>query len=113
MAEIQIPQIGSPFLDPSGRVTRPWWLFLQGMLQRVGGVTGSSTDDLVMSLPEDAGIEEIKADLYTFRQEQLVGPGLYSSDTPKEDPSARIEALEALVSDLASQIDDLKKGTLA
>lgn len=113
MADLQIPQIGSPFLDQTGRVNRVWWLFLQGILTRVGGSSGESTEDIALSLPEDAGIEEVKADLYLFRQEGLVTPTAYQPEQPKEDPSARIESLEALVADLATQIDDLKKGTLA
>ena len=113
MADLGIPQIGTPLIDPNGRISRPWWIFFQGLFDRVGGVQGSSADDLALSMPEDAGIEEVKADLYSLRNSVDVAPQFNQASEIKEDPSARLEALEALVSELTRQVDDLKKGTLA
>lgn len=53
------------FVDPrTGFITREWYLFLQGLFNRVGGATGDSTDVLAMAAFDDSGTEELEAMLY-------------------------------------------------
>ncbi|MCW1958309.1 MAG: hypothetical protein KIH64_007145 [Mycobacterium sp.] len=47
--------------------------FFASMVTRVGGVTGTGTEELVVSQFEDAGIEECKAQLYAWRDEAAQG----------------------------------------
>jgi hypothetical protein len=54
-------------VDQRGQVTIDiaWFLFLtQGLYERAGGPLGASTVDLEASAFEDAGIEELKLQIY-------------------------------------------------
>lgn len=58
--------------DPrTGFINREWYLFFQGVFDRIGGATGESTTDLNTSMFEDAGIEELKSGFYSSVQDAL------------------------------------------
>lgn len=117
--------------DDNGRpvmITRAWLDFINEQLfNRVGGTTAPTNSELVVDMHDDAGIEEMKLDLFSTRDgisqgpppavlaipddQSQAPPGAFFS--PTEDPSARLEALEARVQTLIRQIDDLKQGTLS
>lgn len=114
-----------PIVDPStGIITREWYRFFEQMFVRVGGDEGQTNTELVVGLHDDAGIEEIKLDSYRIRDElnQLppiqaqaehqdqAPPGAFF--TPTEDPSGRVEALEAQVQSLLIEVEALKQGLL-
>ncbi len=104
----------------------PAWLNYLGkqVYERIGGVSAPDNAELVVDLHDDAGIEELKADLFNTRDGINQGPppqpliaeedqaprGEFPSPV-KEDPSGRIEALEAIVYDLSRQINDIRQGT--
>lgn len=113
-------------VDSSGRLTREWVLFLQQVWERQGGAGGQTINELVADLPEDAGIEEMRADLYAIRDESRQLPIIEtlvsdearqlppSVNVPVDDPSnGRLEALEALVAKLTNDIEALKQGAQA
>ena len=91
---------------------------------RIGGVSGSSSDDLTLAQFEDAGIEETKALLTVatdaFQQfpphvsitQDDVSPSLVISAEP-EDQSAEISALRAEVERLRVLVDSLLQGNYA
>lgn len=60
MSKLTLPRNGIPF-SLGERVSPEWYRFFHDLNERVGGVSGSSTDDLSASQFEDAGIEEAKA----------------------------------------------------
>jgi hypothetical protein len=118
-----IPLFNIPPIDPrSGQWNRQWLLFLQALWDRTGGAQGVSVSDLGSDLPEDSGVEEVKAQLFGLRDTVFMlppvppagsnddqTPGLPQSSLP-DDPSGRIEALEALVQRLVSDIEAIRQG---
>lgn len=110
--------------DPrTGLISREWYLFFQGIFDRVGGSTGSSTTDLSSSLFEDAGSGETNALLFAAEQalSQLPIQQLSVPDDkllePRYEPSA-VEALQTelnglreLVQELSKELDALKQAT--
>ena len=122
-----------PFVDlKTGAITAPWKGFLQNLYVHVGlspssGGGGASSDDLALSMPEDAGIEEIKLGLMSAADELRMLPVLQFDASqiyndlgglPPQSPAqfvddyqnARIEALEALVTQLQVDLQGLKAG---
>jgi hypothetical protein len=67
MSNIGFPQTGLVFTDQQGRLTRDALYFLQLLWQRSGGSNGASTPELVASMPEDGGTEEIRAQVYSLK----------------------------------------------
>jgi hypothetical protein len=114
MSKLNAQPFRVPLVDPrTGILTREWSLYFSQLFERVGGSDGQSTNELIVDLHDDAGIEEIKFDVYRLRDELNTTPAPQGAFfTPEADPHARIEALEALVMRLASEIDALKQGTL-
>lgn len=85
------------FTDPrTGVITREWYLFLQGVFDRVGGATGQSNAELAQGMPDDAGLEEAKATLFAVR------------DAADQAPLAQLQqTIEQLQTELATQRDQL------
>lgn len=54
-----------PFLDKSGFIRREWYLFLQGVFNRIGGTSGQGSDDLMQDMLSGGGSEETKALLFS------------------------------------------------
>lgn len=88
-----IPSDRQPWLDPStGLITRPWFLFLQGMFTRMGGAagTGSAAFDAAIS---DLQMQDAMAESFA--------PAL------KEQSAAQATALAAQAIALALAVNDL------
>ena len=114
------------FLDPrTGKISRQWYLFLQGIYSRVGGAGGFSTDDLALGLPDDAGVEELKADVYRLRDETRMWPApqphAQVDDALLVPPPAQLQeiqhlhteiaGLQAAVAELTKAVAALQQGT--
>ena len=69
MSNVTLPQAGVAATGMGGVMTRDWYRWAHDVTQRIGGVTGESISDLVLSQFEDAGIEESKAQIYALRDE--------------------------------------------
>lgn len=97
-------------VDPrTGMISREWYLFFQGMFNRVGGANGDSIPDIVVNLFEDAGSSETNA--ARFELEQAL------SQTPPSTPistigtlSAELSALQDRVAELVKELDSIKQG---
>ena len=99
-----------PLVDPAtGLITMPWFRFLEQVYVRAGGADGPTTPELVADLPEDAGVEELKAEFYAFRNEAGSAPPRAES-LPADDPSGRIESLEAQLAAAIARIESLEQG---
>ena len=68
MSLVTLPRAGMP-LAGTATISREWYRWAYDITQRVGGVTGSSTEDLTLSQFEDAGIEELKLGIYVLRDQ--------------------------------------------
>lgn len=113
-----------PFCDVrTGVLTYEGLRFLQQIFVRIGGTEGQTNQELVQDQYADAGIEELKHEagkaIDALNQLPPIEPSLPHSDQappgaffapPPEDPSARIEALEAMVAKLQADIAALLQG---
>ena len=112
-------------VDPrTGMVSREWYLFFQGVFNRIGGSTGASTPDIVASLFEDAGSSETNAMLFGVEQdiqqyptfvEQVADidtPPAYTPIPTVDNIAAELSALQDRVSELVKELDSLKQGIL-
>lgn len=105
MSNSPIPVFNSPFLDQTGRITRPWWLYLQSL-----GITQSATDESSFLMPDASSLEGAQEDIRQIQSEINTAPPS-AFFTPTEDPSSRVEALEALVNQLLLEVESIKQGT--
>jgi hypothetical protein len=67
MSTVDLPNIREPFIDPrSGQISRPWWIWLQQLMARVGGAGGtdiSVIEALVRQLIKDVvALERVAID---------------------------------------------------
>lgn len=56
-------------LDSNNNFTPAWYLFIQNLWTRAGGSISQTNNELIAGQLDDAGIEEIKADLYAMRDQ--------------------------------------------
>lgn len=91
----------------TGFISREWYLFFQGVFNRIGGSEGPSTTDLSSSLFEDAGSGETNALLFEAQQALSQTPQYeqYVNDTLM----AELSGLRELVAEQAKELDALKQ----
>lgn len=112
-------------VDPrTGMISREWYLFFQGLFNRVGGADGAGTVDLEASLFEDAGSSETNSMVFALEQatSQLPPyseavcaedtPPAYQQPTTVDNISAELSALQDRVSELVKELDSIKQGIL-
>lgn len=102
--------------DPrTGMINREWYLFFQGVFNRIGGANGSSSNDLVQDMSDDAGLEETKAALFAvadaFGQDALVNVDLSEllSSQPVLVDQQTLDQLQAELAGLRDQVAELAK----
>lgn len=118
MSTITPPQSGIPLgyvsvagqrlpVEQSPEFTR----MLFDLFRRVGGTTAPTNTDLATDLPEDAGIEELKATV--FRNADAADQQPPSVVLPADDDAnGRLQSLEAMVAYLRTEIEALKQGMM-
>ena len=98
--------------DPrTGMVSREWYLFFQGVFNRIGGSNGAGTSDITESLFEDAGSSETNAMLFELEQ----AAGQYPTPQPlaiEQVLQAEISELRDTVAELKKDLDAIRQGTL-
>lgn len=90
MTTVDLPNIREPFIDPrSGQISRPWWIWLQQLMGRIGGSNG--TDISVI----EALVRQLIKDVLALERA--------TSDNPQGQINAglalQIEELQAFVAD--------------
>ena len=83
------------------------------IVERVGGVSGSSTNDLTLSQFEDAGIEEHKHALFRLTDDVWQLPPMVDLSAAHEDKAPGVEELRALVAELTKAVEALQQGLTA
>lgn len=104
-----------PLTDPrTGLISREWFLFFQGVFERIGGATGESTTDLTASMFEDAGIEEGKALVFNAVQDagQNPLPAQMNQDTTLSELQTSVQELRDLVAELLKEVQALKQSPI-
>ena len=96
------------FTDPrTGFITREWYLFLQGVFDRIGGSTGESMTDLAVAQFEDAGIEELKASLFASVQDSAQAPPAVALMPYEDLLLMRIDGLQDQIAEMTKTVQDL------
>jgi hypothetical protein len=91
-----------PLLDArTGLITREWYLFFQGVFDRIGGANAPTPEDLSASFFEDAGSGETNAILFTVEQAL--------SQMPPDAVQLVVDTLLTEVAELREQVAELKK----
>ena len=116
--------IRSPLVDARGIVTAPWLQWLRALYERIGGPIAPSNNDISGELPEDAGIEELKAVVYAMADAAGQAPAVadWAADDalwmpppavtipPDTDLETRVAEMAATLAALQAQINDLRQG---
>lgn len=97
-------------VTPDGMISREWYLFFQSVFDRIGGSTGSSTNDLSLSLFEDAGTSETNSSIFQAVQDTAQTAAF----VPQEqfDATTLLNTLNALreqVAVLTTAVQDLSQ----
>jgi len=113
-----------PVVDSAGMMTQAWKKWATSIYNRVGGPIAATNNELSESLPEDAGIEELKALLFSLADSSgqaaqsaapippddwMLAPTSYvqSLDTEIE---TRMAAMAEEIALLRTQINDMQQG---
>lgn len=114
-----------PFVDKDGYLTTYWAKWFQSLYVRTGGDIAPSNTDLAVDLPEDAGMEEMRALLFshidaTGQEPARIDLILPNDQAPIYQQAPAIESIETQLRALAEQvaaqqreIDGLKQGASA
>lgn len=91
----------------TGLISREWFLFFQGVFERIGGAEGPSTTDISTSLFEDAGSGETNALLFQVEEDIKQSPQyeMYVIDVL----TTELNELRELVAAMSKDIEGLKQ----
>jgi hypothetical protein len=93
--------------DPrTGLISREWYLFFQGVYDRIGGANGASIPDVTASLFEDAGSGETNAMLFTVEDAVKQSPSY--EHYVEQTVAAELSGLRDQVAEMAKELDALK-----
>lgn len=108
---IKLPSSRQPVTTSDGNgqevFTRPWFLFLQAVYERIGGAISPSTTDLAEDLFEDAGTSETNAVLFDLEKTVFQDPPSVSYIVP--DNQSSVAVLTSLVKSLAAELAEIQK----
>jgi hypothetical protein len=93
------------------RIDQAWDLFLRALVERTGGVDAPTNSELAIALHDDAGIEEMRSDLFRLAGEVAIAPSR-EPQSEVQAPDALVQALIAQVAEMRKEIDALKAGTV-
>lgn len=101
-------------VDGKQLFTRSWFLFLQELFTRSGGVVVSDEGDDALQDPIDAGSAAMQLIFQTFREgiDQRPIPDVYSTLPPVDDVSVQLSMMRDEISELRKIIDSLQQGNL-
>jgi uncharacterized coiled-coil protein SlyX len=111
MSTLTLPRAQIPLTVGGDRMSPEFYRWAYDVTIRAGGVTGEGTDELSAAMFEDAGIEELKMQVYQLTDElRSFPPNIHWPDPEVDSQQARIEALEAQVAELTKIIDSILAG---
>jgi len=98
--------------DPrTGLISREWFLFFQGVFDRIGGSEGPSNTDNAVSAFEDAGSSETNAMLFKFEDNVNQRPQLDQPIPVYDTLLAEVSELRERVTVLETEVQALKQST--
>lgn len=110
MSTVTLPRADIP-LDRDGTLfpSRDLYRWMRDITERGGGVNAPSNSELVVDLPDDAGIEEIKHE-FAKRFDALDMAPTTVLEAPANDNEPAISALMAAIDALRARIEALEQG---
>lgn len=117
-----VPAPSLPVVGPDGRMSPVWFQFFMTLFRRTGDTQGNTADDQNLAADGGDGLAEIVAQLFSVRDAMHMTPptlpAIPNDDQtptatpaqPPDDPSGRIEALEAVVQRLQFEVEALRQG---
>lgn len=113
MAALPYGPFRVPMVDDSGIITPPWAHWFAALYARIGGPSAASNNELTEIMPEDAGIEEIKALLFSLSDGLGQASSVVVTPSVDVDTENRIASLAEELAVLRAQINDLQQGLYA
>lgn len=114
MSALIIPSARQPVVvaDANGNwaFSRPWFLFFQKLLDRVGGSSGDSIPDVIESVEADDGNSETTRALYALTDQVASLPGL-PEFTPLDFMAEELRAVRDELTELRKAVEGLQQGT--
>lgn len=113
MAEIfRIPSDRQPWLDPdSGLISRPWFLFLQGLFIRIGAATGSSSAEQDFGFGPATGDTDQIAVFMRQIQDLGVAPVVQQLEQQVFSLESELSSQRELLAELSRTVQGLQAGT--
>lgn len=124
MTTFTVPSSREPvtYIDPSGKTafSRSWFLFFQGLFERVGGASGTGTSDLAESIDDGDSDTQLASQVYALTDEvRGAPPDTASADLyaladelrglPPDQPLTTLDLLLGELNDLRSELTELRK----
>jgi len=110
MGKLFLPSNAHKLLDENGNITRAWRAFFEDLFVRVGSYDSYSLTEAEASEFDDAGIEEIKGDLYRTRDDMSIAPlaeQVQAFESTLIGMREELAALQAEISNAVSRLDEL------
>lgn len=107
MSLVTLPRSGMP-LAGSLTISREWYRWARDITERVGGVNGASTQDLVASQFDDAGLEEVKFSVYRLADELGSLPPQVVAQI--EHLTTEVSELRETLAVVTQRLQDLQQG---
>lgn len=124
MSQLFLPTAAHKFLDENGNITRAWRSFFEDLFIRAGSYNSYSLAEAESSEFDDAGIEEIKGDVYRTRDDLSLAPLAEQVQAVESTLIGMREEMAALQAEIANavarldefaqiqvELDGLKSGT--
>lgn len=111
MSELFLPNTRHKMLDEHGNVSHVWMNFFNDLFIRVGGFVSQTVTEAEASEFDDAGIEEIKADMNRTRQDLSVAPLVQAMSEQLFSMESAMVSMRDELAQLRAEIDGLKAGT--
>ena len=109
MSTVTLPRSGVPLTSIGHAVSNEYYRWMHDITERVGGVTGPGTNDLAAAQFEDAGIEEMRSELFRMSDEARQAQSLAYELAERLSASERQIAAsqqwaQSMVSELAERL---------
>lgn len=108
MSELFLPNTRHKMLDEHGNVSHVWMNFFNDLFTRVGGFVSQTVTEAEASEFDDAGIEEIKADLNRTRQDLSVSPLVQSMSEQLFSMESAMVAMRDELASVTAELDTLR-----
>lgn len=114
MAEVfRIPSDRQPWLEPGTNIiSRPWFLFLQGLFIRSGGSTGPSSEALDFGVGPNSGADDMAGVFMQQIQDLNLAPVVQQLQEQNFQLTAELTSTRDELSELRRVVEGIQAGTV-